>query len=250
MEKTMTRLNEEKIYFTIIMVITSFCLTFYVGNLFRIWGPILSGQSLLAPKIRNPIALDFPLHWTASFLALTGKSASVYDYKQLQAVEKNLTGFGPHPWPYPPTGLLVDLPLALTPYFVSLAIWLTVTLGVYLLVVYLIAPHPLTIVWSLAFLGTFENFYFGQNGFLSAALLGGGLLLLESNPLVAGLLLGLLSYKPHIFALIPLALLVGRQWRALGGVCYLCVGPVSDQRRAFWLRYLASLPKKFTKYTK
>ena len=171
----------------------------------------------MAPKINTPVAKDFPLHWTASFLALAGEPAAVYDYDRLRTVEQDLTGYGPHPWPYPPTALLIDLPLALAPYYISLAIWLTVTMGAYLLVLYKIAPHPLTIFWALAFFGTFENFLFGQNGFLSAALLGGGLLLLGTFPLVGSMLLGLLSYKPHLAALVPLALLVGRRWRALGG---------------------------------
>lgn len=39
------------------------------------------------------------------------------------------------------------------------------------------ASHPLTLFWALGFLGVFQNVYFGQNGFLSAALLGGVLLL-------------------------------------------------------------------------
>jgi hypothetical protein len=102
-----------------------------------------------------------------------------------------------------------------------------------LLVLHRIAPHPLTILWSLAFLGTFMNFYFGQNGFLSAALLGGGLLFLETQPLLGGMLLGLLSYKPHIFVLLPLALLAGRQWRALGGLIISCFGLFSASIAVF-----------------
>jgi hypothetical protein len=169
----------------------------------------------LAARIGQPVAFDFPLHWTASSLALAGEAATVYDYPRLRIREKQLTGYGPHPWPYPPTALLIDFPLALAPYFVSLAIWLTVTLGVYLLILYKIAPHPLTIFWELTFFGTFANLVVGQNGFISGAFLGGGLLLLESSPAAAGILLGLLSYKPHLAALIPLALLAGRRWQTL-----------------------------------
>jgi alpha-1,2-mannosyltransferase len=194
-----------------------FCLVFYVGHLYRDWGPTLGRQSLFAPKIDAPVALDFPLHWTASFLVLAGTPGVVYDLPRFSAVEKDLTSFGPHPWPYPPSGLLVDLPLALAPYFISLLLWLSVTLSLYILVLYRLAPHPLILLWSLAFFGTFENFYFGQNGFLSASLLGGGLLLLPTAPFSAGLLLGLLSYKPHIVVLIPLAFVLGRHWQALWG---------------------------------
>jgi hypothetical protein len=192
------------------------------------------------------VALDFPLHWTASHLALTGEPASVYDYKYFGKVEKELTGIGPHPWPYPPTALLIDLPLALLPYFVSLAVWLAVTLGLYLLVLYGIASYPAVFLWGLGFFGTFQNFYFGQNGFISATLLGGGLLLLQSNPFLGGILLGLVSYKPHIAVLIPLPLVARRQWRALGGaviaVTLLVLVSVLVFGFSIWIDFLASIP--------
>jgi hypothetical protein len=78
-----------------------------------------------------------------------------------------------------------------------------------------IAPSPLTIGLTLAFPGTFQNLFHGQNGFLSALLLGGGLLVLDKAPVTAGILFGLLSFKPHFLVLIPLALAAGRRWRAL-----------------------------------
>ena len=78
-----------------------------------------------------------------------------------------------------------------------------------------IAPHPLTPWLALAFPGTFQNFFNGQNGFLSTALLGGGLCLLNQSPWAAGFLLGLVSYKPHLFALVPVALIAARRWQAL-----------------------------------
>ena len=190
--------------------------------------------------------MDFPLHWTASFLVLAGEPAAVYDYARLRTAEKDLTGFGPLPWPYPPTALLLDFPLALAPYFVSLAIWLTVTLGIYLLVLYRIAPHPLTIFWALGFFGTFANFCQGQNGFLSATLLGGGLLILEDSPMVSGMLLGLVSYKPHLAALIPLALLAGRRWRALVGAVFSGLGLILGSALIFgyhiWGAFLNNIP--------
>ena len=42
-----------------------------------------------------------------------------------------------------------------------------------------IAPHLLTIALALIFSGTIQNISYGQNGFLSAALLGGGLICLD-----------------------------------------------------------------------
>jgi hypothetical protein len=63
------------------------------------------------------------------------------------------------------------------------------------------------------------NLLWGQGGFLLTAIMGGGLLLLARQPVTAGLLFSLLlSYKPHLGLLIPLALMAGRQWRALAGM--------------------------------
>jgi alpha-1,2-mannosyltransferase len=55
----------------------------------------------------------------------------------------------------------------------------------------------------------------GQNTFLSVALFYGGMGLVRRAPAAAGILLGLLAYKPQLWILIPLALLAARQWRAL-----------------------------------
>ncbi|BEQ13663.1 hypothetical protein FAK_07290 [Desulfoferula mesophila] len=61
----------------------------------------------------------------------------------------------------------------------------------------------------------FTNFVYGQNGYLSAALFAGGLLMLPRNSAIAGLLLVTLAYKPQLAFLVPLALLAGQNFKAL-----------------------------------
>jgi hypothetical protein len=58
-----------------------------------------------------------------------------------------------------------------------------------------------------------SNFIVGQNGFLTAGLIGGTLLFIERRPVLAGIFLGLLTYKPHLGLLFPLALAVSGHWR-------------------------------------
>src|SRR3546814_10633706 len=53
------------------------------------------------------------------------------------------------------------------------------------------------------------------NGFLTAALLIGGLRLLGAKPIVAGILFGILTVKPQLGILLPFALLAARQWTAI-----------------------------------
>src|SRR6185503_18257543 len=55
----------------------------------------------------------------------------------------------------------------------------------------------------------------GQATFLSVALAYGALRLLDRAPALAGILFGLLGYKPQLCLLVPVALIAARQWRAL-----------------------------------
>ena len=96
------------------------------------------------------------------------------------------------------------------------------------------------------FPGIVSNFLVGHNGFLSGALLGGGLLFLNSAPILAGILLGLFFYKPQLGILIPLALVAGRRWKVLaitagsgagiGILSALIFGPDT------WLEFWPNLP--------
>jgi arabinofuranan 3-O-arabinosyltransferase len=67
---------------------------------------------------------------------------------------------------------------------------------------------------AAAFPPVIANFFVGQNGFFSMALFGGALVLLEKRrPIAAGAMLGLLTYKPHLGVLFPVALIVAGEWR-------------------------------------
>ena len=67
-------------------------------------------------------------------------------------------------------------------------------------------------VMFLAFPAVFLNAAHGQNGFLSAALLGGGLLIMDRRPLLAGVCFGAMAFKPHLALAIPFALIFARRW--------------------------------------
>ncbi|TIU70785.1 MAG: DUF2029 domain-containing protein, partial [Mesorhizobium sp.] len=59
------------------------------------------------------------------------------------------------------------------------------------------------------------NSIFGQNGALTMALLIGGLAVAPRRPLLAGVLFGLLTIKPHLGILVPFCLLASGNWRAI-----------------------------------
>ena len=162
--------------------------------------------------------VDFLCYYAASQKLLSGDPAGIYDARSLHAVQQSIIGrenINVIRWFYPPPYMLFVAWLATLPYTLSLFAWLSVTLAVYGLTVRRIAPHPLTTGLILAYPGTFVNIVHGQNGFLSAMLLGQGLLLLERRPGWAGLILGLLVFKPHLAFLVVIALVAARKWRAL-----------------------------------
>ena len=67
----------------------------------------------------------------------------------------------------------------------------------------------------LAFPAVFVNAAHGQNGFSSAALIGGGLFAMDRSPALAGVLLGAMAFKPHLALAIPFALVFARRWTTL-----------------------------------
>ena len=79
------------------------------------------------------------------------------------------------------------------------------------------AGSEITYNWlllALAFPAVLVNLGHGQNGFLTAALLGGALAVLDRRPLVAGMLFGLVAYKPQFGLMIPLVLAATGRWRS------------------------------------
>src|SRR5690606_23392799 len=107
------------------------------------------------------------------------------------------------------------LPLAVLPYLPALALWLAATFAGFATVLRSVAPHSVTLWLALALPAGFINMLHGQNGFLIAALFGGAMLCLDRRPILAGLLIGLLTVKPHLGLLLPIALLAGGRWRAI-----------------------------------
>ncbi len=167
----------------------------------------------------KPLGTDFIGVWTAGKLALLGDPAGAYDYARHYAVQRDALPW-PDPqaapyfgWHYPPIFLLVAVLLARLPYGAALAAWMLLTVPLYLLTIRAIAPHRHWLLLATAFPGAFINLGHGQNGFLTTSLFGGGILLLETRPALAGVLLGFLCYKPQFGLLIPLALAVGGYWR-------------------------------------
>ena len=192
-------------------------LTLAIGYAVVLGGAWLGGHWLTDSQ-GQPIAGDFVNVWAAGRLTLDGNPAAAYDWTLHKAAEVIAVGHGfdgYYGWHYPPTFLFAAAALALIPYTAASLIWLVATLPAYFAAVRVIVGERAGIFVALGFPAALWNATAGQNGFLTAALIGGTLGLMERHPTLAGICLGLLSYKPHFGLLFPLVLLADRRWRVL-----------------------------------
>jgi len=162
------------------------------------------------------VANDFVDVWAAGQLVLQGNPAAVYDWPTHKAMEVAALGHpfnGYYGWHYPPTYLPVAAMLARISYVAAQNFFLFSTFLAYIFCIRRIINGDFGILLAAAFPAVLANVIAGQNGFLSAALLGGVLLTLNARPILAGVLLGLFAYKPHLGLLLPIALAAGGHGR-------------------------------------
>lgn len=164
------------------------------------------------------IPTDFVNVWAAGKLALEGHPAQAWDWdiqKQVELALLKQDFVGHFAWHYPPPFLFVASFLAQFPYAVAFIGWAAFSMVPYLAVMRAIIGRNAGLVIAIGFPAAFLNILVGQNGFLTASLIGGMLYLLPTRPVLAGLCLGLLSYKPQYGLLFPLVLLAAAEWTVL-----------------------------------
>jgi hypothetical protein len=163
-----------------------------------------------------PRVWDFLPVYVAGRMALRGQAAGAYDLEALHRAQSAFIGHdfpGFLGWHYPPLFLSVAALLALLPYTAAFLLWVIATASGFAALLARIAGGRAA--WmGLALPPAMACAMIGQNGFFTAALFAGFLLLLPPAPLAAGLLAAMLSYKPQFGLLIPVALIAGGHGRA------------------------------------
>lgn len=179
----------------------------------------------LVTILSDPYQMDFVAYWAAAVLTLDGNPAGAYDLALHRATELGAIPLdGALPFAYPPCFLILAAPFGLLSYPAAAADWVLLTFAAYCVAMRRWAPG---MPWlALSFPPLLVNVITGQAGFLTAALLVGGMALLPKRPLLAGALLGLLIVKPQLGLVLPLALLAGREWRAIAGAAASSAGLV------------------------
>jgi len=165
----------------------------------------------------RPIGTDFSSFWTAGRMALAGQAPQTYDWNAHFEIQRQTHGTDMFfPWSYPPTFLLVASGFALLPYLPALLVWQATTLIAAAATLRNILPGPRALLVGVSFPAVLVCLGHGQTGFLTAALLTGGILALPTREVLAGILFGLLAYKPQFGLLLPFVLAAGGYWRAIG----------------------------------
>jgi len=210
------------------------------------FGLLLATSDGLVDYQRRPIGTDFSNVYAAGKWVLAGHPEAPFDTPTQHEMEKRIFGADTpaYGWPYPPIFLGVAALLALMPYQLALAVWQIATFFPLLGVLRAILPRRELWLPALAFPGVLVNVGHGHNGFLTAALLGGGMLLLDARPVLSGILLGLVAYKPHFGLLIPLVLAASGRWRTFAAAAATVTALVAATWIAFgsesWIAFLNS----------
>ena len=194
------------------------------------------------------IPTDFVNVWAAGKLVLEGHPALAYDWDiqkqvELALLKQDFPGY--FAWHYPPPFLFVAAMLAQFPYAVAFIGWVSVSILPYLAVMRAIVGRPFGLLLGIGFPLVLSNTLVGQNGFLTAALIGGTLYLLPTRKVLSGICLGLLTYKPQYGFLFPIVLIAASEWTVfvtagatavvLAFVSWLAFGTESWQAFFHWM---------------
>lgn len=172
----------------------------------------------VAPIPRDPSGLvvgrDFLNFWMYGKAALSADPGRWYDLAAYQQELARLLGDG-YPgqnWSYPPSIMLLAAPFGLAAYMPALAVW--TVLGLALLLLSLrgrVSNHVL--VATLASPAAIFCLISGQSALMVTALLVMAYAWWDERPILAGILIGLLTLKPHLGLLLPFALAASGRWR-------------------------------------
>ena len=206
----------------------------------------------LNDRFGRPLGTDFSNVYAAGTYVLDGMPAAPFDPARQWAREQAIFGAATpfYGWHYPPFFLGLAALLAAMPYWLALIVWQGVTLALYVGAMRAIlnangaVDGRLGLLLALAFPAVFINLGQAHNGFLTAALAGAALVTLDRRPIVAGILIGCLAYKPQFGLLIPLVLIATARWRvfaaAAATVAVLALAVTLAFGTEVWTAFLAS----------
>jgi hypothetical protein len=175
------------------------------------------------------IGRDFLNLWMYGHAALEADPSRFYDVATYNAELARLLGPG-YPgqnWPNPPTALLLMAPFGLLGLFPALLAWMIAGLTALILTTRRLFPHarvlPLLLVSPAALMCLIS----GQSSLLTTAALVGAVFCWDRRPILAGVLIGLMTVKPQLGILVPFALLASLRWKVFGAAAVTAIALVA-----------------------
>lgn len=214
---------------------------------------------IVNPTIQGPLMPDYLAHWTGGGLLLFADPAKLYEPESQFAFQTNAIGseVALSWFVSPPIVAAFYAPLAMLPYNVSAMLWLIVSTALLLLCVLSLkslAPgligrkRGVVMLAVLASPPVFELLGGGQDSaFILGVWLAGIRLFKNQHNIWAGAVLALGIAKPQLVVLVPLILLVTKNFRALASFFTVCglllgtqIGMVGFEGVLRWLGALSS----------
>jgi hypothetical protein len=205
---------------------------------------------LLSPQ---PGRADFIAFYDAARMAWAGDAPGAYDWSRLRLLQAETLGLQPDAltgflgWVNPPTFLFFVLPFGLLPYGLAWFAWILATSVLFALAVRTAFPEiaaPASLL-ALSLPAVLVCMVLGQNGLLTAALLCWTFALLDRRPVLAGIALGLLTYKPQFGLLLPLLLAFTGRWRVFAAAAACSVALFLVSMLAFgsaaWVSFIGAV---------
>jgi hypothetical protein len=173
-------------------------------------------------QARGPEGSDFLAFWGSAKAVLAGLPQAAYDLHWQEQVQTGAGFTGWYAFVNPPPFLFVTAPFGLLPVPAAWIAWVVVTYALWAWAG--IKAFPRLRLLVLVFPGALIAAGHAQNGFVTGALLVGGVTLLDRRPLTAGALLGAQIVKPHLALLVPFWLAAGGRWRAFAAAAASAAG--------------------------
>lgn len=196
----------------------------------------------------GPVGRDFLNLWVGARSAFTGGPANWFDADTYNAAVRAMLPPGPAYsfwWSYPPHLLLFTWPFGLMPYFLAYASWSIAGLAAFTVAVRAGGINARTLPFVALAPAAAVNLQAGQNGFVTAALLIGGLSALGRRPILAGILFGILTIKPQLGLLLPIMLVLTGRWRTIAAAtatsAILMVITAALYGPPIWIEYLTKI---------
>lgn len=161
---------------------------------------------------------DFGIFWAVAQLLHEGQAIKAYDATVLHQVTQQFMPSlkkGTFGWFYPPQYFIFLYPLGWFGYLWSYLLFEGASLWLAILGLRRILPDTRWVLLILGFGGVAINLGYGQNAFQTLALLTWIIVLQEKAPVRAGILAGIMCYKPQLMLMIPVIFLQNSNWRAI-----------------------------------